>query len=115
MWAEEILKPLGGELKKGANAKIAKGFVLGNAEKDLYPIKMKDTLLQNSIAYLQKIGVFPSGDDDDEDDEMVFGDDDFPCDAEEQAAEEEVGWVVSENRAICHLGVSILVYFSTVM
>ena len=35
-----------------------------DAEKDLYPsgpIKMKDTLLQNSIAYLQKMDVFPSG------------------------------------------------------
>merc|ERR1719359_1444184 len=88
VWAQEILAPLGGELKKGANAKIAKGFVLGDAAKDLYPIKMKDTLLQNSIAYLQKIGVFPSGDSDEED-EMVFGDDDFPCDQEEEAVEEE--------------------------
>ena len=30
--------------------------------------------------YLQKVGVFPEGDDDSEDD-MVFGDDDFPCGA----------------------------------
>jgi len=87
VWAKEILEPIGGELKKGANAKVAKGFVLGDADKDLYPIKMKDTLLQNSIKYLQKIEVFPSGDDSDSD-EMVFGDDDFPCDQEEEAVEE---------------------------
>merc|ERR1719409_2471682 len=56
-------------------------------DKGLYPIKQKDELLQNSIKYLQKIGVFPDGDDDSED-EMVFGDDDFPCDQEEEVAEE---------------------------
>ena len=44
--------------------------------KGLYPIKLKDAMLQTSIAYLQKIGVFP--DKDDSSDEMVFGDDDFP-------------------------------------
>ena len=87
MWAQEILAPMGGELKGKSTETLAKGFVLGNAEKELYPIKMKDELLQNSIKYLQKIGVFPDKDED-SDDEMVFGDDDFPCDQEEEVAEE---------------------------
>merc|ERR1719473_1536807 len=56
--------------------------------KELYPIKMKDELLKKSITFLQEIGVFPDKDDD-SDDEMVFGDDDFPCDAEEEAEEAE--------------------------
>merc|ERR1719478_2065873 len=87
VWAQEILAPAGGELKGKATETLAKGFVLGDADKGLYPIKQKDELLQNSIKYLQKIGVFPDGDDDSED-EMVFGDDDFPCDQEEEVAEE---------------------------
>merc|ERR1719316_1977005 len=89
VWATKIVESMGGELKGKATAKLAKGFVLGDAAKELYPIKMKDELLKASIAFLQEIGVFPDKDDDDEDDEMVFGDDDFPCDAEEEAAEEE--------------------------
>merc|ERR1719169_206077 len=88
-WAQEILNPTGGELKGKATETLAKGFVLGNAEKDLYPIKLKDELLQNSIKYLQRIGVFPDGGDDDSEDEMVFGDDDFPCDQEEEEVAEE--------------------------
>ena len=89
VWATKIVESMGGELKGKATAKLAKGFVLGDAAKELYPIKMKDELLKASITFLQEIGVFPDKDDDDEDDEMVFGDDDFPCDAEEEAAEEE--------------------------
>merc|ERR1719247_2630946 len=88
VWATKIVESMGGELKGKATAKLAKGFVLGDAAKELYPIKMKDELLKASITFLQEIGVFPDKDDDDSDDEMVFGDDDFPCDAEEEAAEE---------------------------
>merc|ERR1719158_1737118 len=86
-WAQEIISPMNGELVGDFTDTLAKGFVLGNLDKGLYPIKIKDELLQNSIKYLQKIGVFPDGDDDSED-EMVFGDDDFPCDQEEEVAEE---------------------------
>ena len=89
VWATKIVESMGGELKGKATAKLAKGFVLGDAAKELYPIKMKDELLKASITFLQEIGVFPDKDDDDEDDEMVFGDDDFPCDAEEEAEEAE--------------------------
>ena len=88
VWAAKIVESMGGEMKGKATAMLAKGFVLGDAAKELYPIKMKDELLKASITFLQEIGVFPDKDDDDSDDEMVFGDDDFPCDAEEEAAEE---------------------------
>merc|ERR1719482_2552461 len=89
VWAAKIVESMGGEMKGKATAKLAKGFVLGDKAKELYPIKMKDELLKASIAFLQEIGVFPDKDDDDSDDEMVFGDDDFPCDAEEEAEEAE--------------------------
>ena len=89
VWAAKIVESMGGEMKGKATAKLAKGFVLGDASKELYPIKMKDELLKASITFFQEIGVFPDKDDDDSDDEMVFGDDDFPCDAEEEAEEAE--------------------------
>merc|ERR1711964_400384 len=81
VWMEEIVKPLKGEILDKASSAIAQGEVDGDADKDLYPIKIKDEALQNSIKYLQKIGVFPEGNDEDSD-YMVFGDDDFPCDNE---------------------------------
>jgi hypothetical protein len=75
-WCEEIVMGMGGKILD-ANAGLAKGEIMGDGEKGLYPIKMKDDALQASIKFLVNIGVFPDKDDD-ESDEMIFGDDDFP-------------------------------------
>jgi len=75
-WAKEITKAHGGKVVGAATAELTCGEVPGNPDKGLFPIKLKDAMLQTSITYLQKIGVFP--DKDDSSDEMVFGDDDFP-------------------------------------
>merc|ERR1719421_522114 len=98
-WASKIVDSMGGLLQPGATKNLATGFVLGDKAKELYPIKMKDELLKASIAFLQEIGVFPDKDDDDSDDEMVFGDDDFPCDAEEEAEEAEEAEEEEEEEA----------------
>jgi glutathione S-transferase len=76
-WCQEIVGAMGGKVLPGATAGLAKGEIMGNGDKGLYPIKLKDDALQKSIQYLVKIGVFPDKDDDDSD-EMIFGDDDFP-------------------------------------
>jgi len=76
-WCKEIVESLGGKVLPGATAELAKGEIMGNGDKGLFPIKLKDDALQKSIQYLVKIGVFPDKDDD-SDDEMIFGDDDFP-------------------------------------
>jgi glutathione S-transferase len=75
-WCEQIVKGLGGKVLPGATGELAKGEILGNGDKGLFPIKLKDDALQASIQYLVKIGVFPDKDSDS--DEMIFGDDDFP-------------------------------------
>merc|ERR1711904_377954 len=49
-WCEEIVMGMGGKILN-ANAGLAKGEIMGNAEKDLFPIKMKDEALQASIKY----------------------------------------------------------------
>merc|ERR1711904_593226 len=85
-WCGEIVGALGGNVLEGATPELAKGEILGDGQ-NTFPIKLKDEALQKSIQFLVKIGVFPDKDDDSED-EMVFGDDDFPCDAEEPAAPE---------------------------
>jgi glutathione S-transferase len=77
-WCKAVVEALGGKMLPGATGLLAKGEILGNEAKGLYPIKIKDEALQKSIQHLQNIGVFGTGDDD-SDDEMVFGDDDFPC------------------------------------
>lgn len=73
-WIEEIVNPLKGKIltatDMGARAEIA-----GNKDKGLFPIKLKDEALTNSIRYLQKVGVFPEGDSDSEE-ECCYGDDD---------------------------------------
>jgi hypothetical protein len=76
-WCEQIVQGLGGKVLPGATDELAKGEILGNGDKGLFPIKLKDDALQASIQFLVKIGVFPDKDDD-ESDEMIFGDDDFP-------------------------------------
>lgn len=48
-----------------------------DGEKNIFPLKMRDTGISEGIQYLKRKGLFPDGDDSD-DDEMVFGDEDFP-------------------------------------
>lgn len=47
-----------------------------DGEKNIFPIKMRDTAITEGYSYLKKRGLFPDGDDDDDD--FVFGDEDFP-------------------------------------
>jgi len=75
-WAESVTALVGGCEASGeysAGAAMAVGKM--NKEKNLYPLKMKDAALQNSIDFLRKKGVFPQ--DSDDSDDIVFGDDDF--------------------------------------
>merc|ERR1719149_392813 len=52
------------------------------ADEGKFPIKMREQAINASCNFLNSKGLFPE--DDDDSDEMVFGDDDFPCDAEEE-------------------------------
>jgi len=75
-WMEHVMKQVDGELVEGSDA-VATGVVKANSEKGIFPIKVKDTAISLSIAFLKTKGLFPDNDDD-SDDEFVFGDEDFP-------------------------------------
>jgi len=76
LWMEHVMEKVGGKLVKGDDG-VATGYLSANAEKGIFPIKVKDEAITVSIAYLKEKGVFPDGDDE-SDDEYVFGDEDFP-------------------------------------
>merc|ERR1711871_1766232 len=78
-WLKEILRQLGASADSyiSGNENVAKAIVKKNEDKGLFPLKLKDAGITNSIEYLKKKGLFPDKDDD-SDDEYVFGDDDFP-------------------------------------
>merc|ERR1711959_862264 len=59
VWLEKTLASFGkqGKVVK-SGPQLAHGEVYGDADKGLFPIKMKDEALQNSIKYLQETKVF---------------------------------------------------------
>jgi len=75
-WMEHVLKTQKGKFieQKG---KLYIGKVDANADKGIFPLKIKEPMITEAIAYLKGKGLFPDGGDS-EDEEMVFGDDDFP-------------------------------------
>eukprot|EP00928_Gymnodinium_smaydae_P018687 TRINITY_DN1711_c0_g6_i3.p1 TRINITY_DN1711_c0_g6~~TRINITY_DN1711_c0_g6_i3.p1 ORF type:complete len:230 (-),score=90.83 TRINITY_DN1711_c0_g6_i3:107-727(-) len=78
-WMKDILEKLGaGEAAfKFGDAYTAKAEILNDAEKNIFVLKLKDSVISESINYLKSKGLFPDKTDD-SDDELVFGDDDFP-------------------------------------
>eukprot|EP00438_Fugacium_kawagutii_P008481 Skav210933 [mRNA] locus=scaffold713:64570:66339:+ [translate_table: standard] len=75
-WLGAVLSTQGGEvLKKGAS--VSTGKVKTNADKGIFPLKIREPMILEANNFLRKKGLFPDNDDDD-DDECVFGDDDFP-------------------------------------
>jgi len=53
------------------------GIIPQNADKGVFPLKIREGLILEANNFLRAKGLFPE-DDGDDDDEMVFGDDDFP-------------------------------------
>eukprot|EP00434_Breviolum_minutum_P034318 symbB.v1.2.030370.t1/scaffold3260.1/size60085/2 len=75
-WLGAVLATQGGAVvMKGAS--ISTGKVQTNADKGVFPLKIREPMIIEANNYLRKKGLFPE-DNDDEDDEFVFGDDDFP-------------------------------------
>jgi len=52
------------------------GIIPTDGDKNIFPLKIRDSLILEANNFLRKKGLFPE--DDSDDDEMVFGDDDFP-------------------------------------
>merc|ERR1712066_479176 len=68
-----VLGSQNGEVKsKGKD--VSSGVVKANADKGIFPLKIREPMILEANNFLRKKGLFPE--DDSDDDEMVFGDDD---------------------------------------
>jgi len=74
-WLKAVLDTQSGEVV-GGSAAVSTGCVKANADKGIFPLKIRESMIVEANNFLRKRGLFPE--DDDDDDEMVFGDDDFP-------------------------------------
>mmetsp|Transcript_40483 Transcript_40483/g.93069 ORF Transcript_40483/g.93069 Transcript_40483/m.93069 type:complete len:183 (+) Transcript_40483:85-633(+) len=75
-WLKKVLDLFGGEIAD-VTPTIAKGKVMTDGNKNIFPLKIREPMILEANNFLRKKGLFPE-DDGDDDDEMVFGDDDFP-------------------------------------
>merc|ERR1712117_872861 len=74
-WLKVVLSSQNGEVKT-TGADVSTGVVKANADKGVFPLKIREPMILEANNFLRKKGLFPE--DDSDDDEMVFGDDDFP-------------------------------------
>merc|ERR1712046_469311 len=74
-WLGAVLGSQCGEIVSNAKD-VCTGFVKADADKNVFPLKIREPMLLEANNFLRKRGLFPE--DDSDDDEMVFGDDDFP-------------------------------------
>jgi len=56
---------------------LCTAFVPTNADKGIFPLKIREPMILEANGFLRQKGLFPDNDSDDDDD-PVFGDDDFP-------------------------------------
>merc|ERR1711972_170229 len=75
-WLKSVLSLHSGELVSSSES-LCMGVVKANADKGVFPLKIREPMIVEANNVLRKKGLFPE-DDGDSDDEMVFGDDDFP-------------------------------------
>lgn len=71
---EAALKDTTNEVKDLDSGNVL-GTVAGDADKSVFPIKVKDTARAKAAEFMAKKGCFGENNDDDDDDEFVFGDD----------------------------------------
>merc|ERR1719343_1800662 len=86
-WLKSTLALFSGEVMSTSSG-LCLGRVKTDADKNIFPLKIRESMIIEANNFLRKRGLFPEDDSDDED-EMVFGDDDFPsCDVADAPAEE---------------------------
>ncbi|CAJ1341768.1 unnamed protein product [Effrenium voratum] len=76
-WLEAVLKTQPGYSMLSKGKDVSTGAIATNADKGVFPLKIREGLILEANNFLRKKGLFPE-DDGDDDDEFVFGDDDFP-------------------------------------
>lgn len=74
-WLKAVIDSQNGEIVS-SSADICVGRVRTNAEKGIFPLKIRESMILEANNFLRKEGLFPE--DNGDDDDYVFGDDDFP-------------------------------------
>merc|ERR1719330_1800544 len=74
-WLETVLRSQNGQVES-RGVGLSTGVVKANADKGVFPLKIREPMILEANNFLRRRGLFPE--DDSDDDEMVFGDDDFP-------------------------------------
>ncbi|KAI8590614.1 hypothetical protein HDU88_007754 [Geranomyces variabilis] len=74
VWLQNVVEAFDGKVL-GGDSLLAYGEILGNPEKEIFPLKVRDLALPKAIEYLRSKKLFPEAADDSSDDEAVFGDD----------------------------------------
>jgi len=76
-WIEKVLAMFpGGKLDSEAKD-VCSGHVPTDGDNNIFPMKIRDSMILEANNFLRKKGLFPE-DKDSDDDEFIFGDDDFP-------------------------------------
>merc|ERR1719150_2571036 len=75
-WLNKVLSMYGGSKMEKTGKEICLGSIPANADKGIFPLKIREGLILEANNFLRARKLFPE--DDDDDDDMVFGDDDFP-------------------------------------
>merc|ERR1712187_560262 len=76
-WIETVLSTQPGCKVFSKNPDYSTGEIPADSEKNIFPLKIRESLIVEANNFLRKKGLFPDHDDDGDDD-FVFGDDDFP-------------------------------------
>merc|ERR1719293_254365 len=76
-WLEKALSLFSGTVGKESSKSVCIGCVKADADKGVFPLKIREPMILEANNFLRGKGLFPE-DNGDSDDEMVFGDDDFP-------------------------------------
>merc|ERR1712066_486481 len=76
-WLAKVLSLYGGAKAVSEAKDYSVGVIPQDADKGVFPLKIREGLILEANNYLRGKGLFPE-DNGDSDDEMVFGDDDFP-------------------------------------
>merc|ERR1739848_47508 len=76
-WLEKVVSMFPGGKVISKAKDYCSGEILTDSDKNIFPLKIRESLILEANNFLRKKGLFPE-DNDDEDDDMVFGDDGFP-------------------------------------
>merc|ERR1712113_1035764 len=76
-WLQVVLSQWAGGKIESKSAGMCSGFIPADADKGVFPLKIREGLILEANNFLRKKGLFPE-DNGDDDDDYVFGDDDFP-------------------------------------